>query len=119
MPRDDDGPPTAPDGKVTASYSVFRDESARLADELDRASVLMARRIDMVDIGGSRRAAAIAMSMRTLSMRFARWPKLSTAEVAFERTELTRQFFEAAEEAIRLLEALPSHPTLGIPPRGR
>lgn len=115
----DDEPKTVPDGKVTASYSVFRDESARLADELERASWLMAKRIDLVDTAGSKRAAAIADSMRALSRRFARWPKLAPAEVAAERTDLCRAFFEAVEEALRLLESLPSHPTLGIPPRGR
>lgn len=117
MPRDDDEPKTVPSAKVTASYSVFRDESARLADELDRASFLMARRLDMVDIAGSKRAAAIADSMRTLSRRFARWPKLSSAEVSAERTTLVQHFFEAADEALRLLESLPDHPTLGAPPR--
>lgn len=117
MPRDPDDAPTKPDGKVTASYSVFRDESARIADELERASILMARRIDLVDIAGSKRAAAIAQTLRALAFRFARWPKLPAAEVAAERTDLTRQFFEAVEEALRLLEQLPSHPTLGQPTR--
>lgn len=115
MADDGEDTPTQPSAKVTASFSVFFAEANRVADELDTASFRMAKRIDLLDIEGSRRAADIATSLRALAKRFGSWPRMHADDVARERTELTRQFFDLVEEAIRLFEAMPSHPALGMP----
>lgn len=115
MARDPDDTPTQPSAKVTASFSVFQAESTRIAAELDTAAMRMAKRIDMLDTAGARRAEAIADSLRALSKRFAAWPRLSAEEVARERSELTGEFFRLVEEAIRIFESLPAHPALGTP----
>lgn len=95
------------------SYTVFRDESLRVAEALDHLVMVSTKRIDLLNFTKARRAKELADHLRHLSKCFGRWDALDPETVAAERTALVPQLSAHLAEALAMLEALPTEGSLG------
>jgi hypothetical protein len=112
---DDDETPTPPSWFLPRTY---REECRKFANRLDTVALVSAKRLDLLDFARARRAGEIAHELRRLARIFDGWDDLPPEQVARESTAHVPAMCELLREALAMLQAMPSHPTLG-PVRGK
>lgn len=91
-------------------HAIFRDEAARVADELDELALIRGKRLDRLDTSGAREAREIGRTLRAISRRFDAWPRLGRPAADREWAELTTRLVRAMRRAVALLAASPRSP---------